>query len=92
MVEFLGINAWTDKRKEIIDFMENEYFSSKYFRNRLKFLIFCEKSFLKFHKGFMKQYFLEKILELALDKVSVIRKKIVEIIPNFRFVLELDDF
>ena len=91
LISFLQINHYTKKRTELISIINDNFFKSNSFSNRMIYLEICLLSPEKFSRNFFRLHFIPECFDLSFDKIANVRRKLAEILPLIRNYLFIDD-
>ena len=91
MQSFLKVNFVSPKFKDILKSIAEEFGSSSCYQHRISFILLFAKFADNFSRSFIKQNLLHLIFPFAGDKVSQVRRRYAENLPEIRKSILVDD-
>lgn len=91
LVRFLKVNYYEKKRIEILKYVNEHFFNSKSYFNRMIYLDFVSHSTLYFSKNFLKFNIIPECFKLAHDRVPNIRNKLATLMIKIRKRIDKND-
>ena len=91
LIKFLKVNYYEKKRVEIVKYVNEQFFKSKSYFNRMVYLDFVYYSALYLSQNFLKLNIIPDCFKLASDRVANVRRRLAMIMVAIRKRLDRND-